>query len=621
MTKSYDVIFFSSDPYIEESQMLSSFELTNWMWQECGRHYQGPSLTIAWESHTGNADEEVFDVFLGNRKHFFTARLLSAGTTDTLLLSFNIPQNTDDFKNPDFRNLQNALVIGFCAAKWLRKKQIEGRSYILTNLYSLGLQLERTRYQMEDFNLTFEEAQSLVSHDTAMIFNTHPDRKETLSFLEVNALLKNYVTGYGVNWAKFLAQGTLGTHLEEKVFSLKKFAAHFVTIWPTLSEAHEVQARSQLTQAYSNLSISDIPVLPLTMALPIAENFPAKSIIQVLFDMRGDNFEVLSEIFNHPLWSERHQHRLFDFKCVFIKDQSRNDEDFQTSDGRAFVQDQIIVNTHDLGSLQDLASHSTLYVRGEIFSHLADDLLSLYLFSKGCQLFMDDKGWWQKGFRFDFGRRWEEGRQKSDYFIEQFFDVLLPLYGNENDYQLKQQELAKYLSENYSSEKMAQNLSHNLVAKLGSFHEHLNCFELSNFKKLNLSLDGLSRYWNTLSALNLDIEGEYFILESEALPANFLKGKCSYFDVSEIEIELALYAPKIEASLICCELIVFNQSGSISKTVELELTKTIGKGSSQVLTYSLAPHSFPERTIISLRMTPRLGHFEFPFEAKLSAWL
>lgn len=618
--------FFSEDFFVNVPSTQRSGELKDWMWQQA-LSTEGTGLLYICPKAPGHDLSsstkltEVMDVLMGEHKYFFTLELLTEGTGNFLLLNFDIDQNTAEIRAIDPHSIKHALIIGLCAARALKNLNIKPRSFLLSSLYSIGLQFERARFFMEEHNLTFEEAQNLVAHDCALFYYTHPTRSEQLSFLEVNALLKNYAAGFQINWARFLSLGSIGEQLEERCFSLRKLAASFVTLWPTLSALHEHHARRELSQVYEDLAPPDIPIVSLNASLPIHIDFAQKRELSVVFDMRGPNFELLKSIFEHPLWSERYQHRLFTFKTIFIKDKMRSIDDFQTNDGKAFAPDQIILNFEEIQNLASFASACSLYVRAQILPDTDDDLFSLYLMSQGSLLFMDDQGWWQRGFRFEFGRRWESEFELSDYFIQQFFDVLLQTFGSDDKYRKLLDELANYLELNYSPALMMEKLKNNAAAKLSSIHDHLHCFNLSNFHQLELKTRELTRYWNSMSALSLDIEGDYLMLEREALGENWRTYQGSFIDASEIEVQLKLYAPKIAAESLVCELMIFDQSGRIVNTKSFNLTEIEGKGSSQVLHFKLAKQNFHERTYCAIRITAQLGHFEFPFETKLAAWI
>lgn len=618
--------FFSEDFFVSAPSTQRSGELKDWMWQQALSTEGADLLCICpkapgYHPPSSTKHPDVMDVLMGEHKYFFTLELLTEGTGHFLLLNFDIDQNIAEIRAIDPHNIKHALIIGLCAARALKNLEIKPRSFLLSSLYSIGLQFERTRFFMQEHNLNFEEAQNLAAHDCALFYYTHPTRSEELSFLAVNGLLKNYAAGFQINWARFLSLGSIGEQLEERSFSLRKLASSFVTLWPTISALHEHQARRELSQVYEDLAPPDIPIVSLSAGLPTHINFDQKRELSVVFDMRGPNFMLLKSIFEHPLWSERYQHRLFTFKTVFIKDKTRSVDDFQTVDGRAFTPDQIILNFDEIQNLPSFASACSLYVRAQILPDTDDDLFSLYLMSHGSLLFMDDQGWWQRGFRFEFGRRWESEFELGEYFIQQFFDVLLQNFGNEVKYRALLAELAQYLDANYSPTLMMEKLKNNAAAKLSSIHDHLHCFNLSNFHKLELKTRELTRYWKSMSALSLDIEGDYLMLEREGLGENWSAYKGSFIDALEIEIQLKLYAPKVAPESLVCELMVFDQSGKIMSTRAFDLTDCDGKGSSQVLHFKLPQQIFEERTYCAIRIIAQLGHFEFPFETKLAAWI
>lgn len=618
------LLFFSEDYF---SLAPKAQKLAQWMWQSALTKYPTSSISISpikkhdLESLQLATKNEIYDIFLGERKYFFTLSVDQKGEHTRILLCFDIEHNDQESRELNPERLEHALVIGMASYRALKILEIAPQSFFLSSVRSIGLQLERVRDYMERYNLDFYRAMSLCSHDTAMIFDAQKKSGDELDFLTLSYLLKNYASGYGVNWARFLALGATGESLEDKKFSLRKLATHLVTLWPTLSKFHENHSKNILARLYQTLGPLDIPLEYLGAAFDIDSSFRAQKEVCVVFDMRGRNFELLKPIFENPEWALRFSHRILPFKSVFIKDASMSDELFQTSEARPFCPDQILLNFEEIGDIEELAKKTSLYVRGEAFSNLNDDLLSLYLITHGCFLFMDQQGWWQKGFRFEFGRRWEPGHERSDYFITQFFDVLIQLFDNEENYRLRLNELRAYLTENYSSEVLALRLKESYIDKLASFHEHLHCFELSNFHKLDDQCAKLSRYWDAMSAIHLDIEGDYLMLESHELPEAFYGQSGNFIEALELSINLTLYAPKINSDWLSCELIVFDEQACIKNKYPLGLTTILGRGTSQHLSFELPMTRFNEREKMAIRLTPKLSHFEFPFELKLSAWV
>ncbi len=607
--------------------------LSQWMWQKTLENYPTSSLgvspikkeNLAQVGATVLADEAekplVFDIFLGETKYFFNLAWLKVGNHQWLFLIFDIDENSTQLRSLNPTNLKDALVIAMASYRALKKLNIEPQSYLMSGVRSIGIQLERVRDYMERFNLDFFAAKSLCSHDSAMIFESKSPSEDEIDFLSLALLLKNYASGFGVNWARFLSLGSIGESLEERKFSLTKLATHFVTIWPTLSKSHEILSKLQLSKLYEGLSPLDIPLQYLGPAIFDGQSFKTKEEICVVFDMRGNNFELLSPIFENPQWHERFSHRLIPFKTVFLKEAHLSSDLFQTIEGRPFSPDQIILNIEDIKDLADFAQKCSLYVRAEVFSNLDDDLFSLYLMNHGAFLFMDQEGWWQRGFRFEFGRRWESEFKRDEYFITQFFDVLIQLFENPQAYQQRLSELHSYLEESYTTTSLAQRLRESYIDKLSSFHDHLHCFELSNFHKLEKSSSELARYWSAMSAIHLDIEGDYLMLEAQELGPAFKGQRANFIEARELSIDLKLYAPKIDSKSLNCEVVIFDEDATIKRSLALELIEVIGKGTAQTLHFELAPTTFDERERMAIRLTPKLNHFEFPFELMISAWV
>lgn len=607
--------------------------LSQWMWQQALENYPTHSVGICpIHSHdlhnlsltplnTQDGLPQIFDIFLGSEKYFFTITKRPAKSHTWLLLNFDLEQNRPQHRLLDPAKLEHALIIGMAAYRALKKLSIDPKSLLLSSVRSIGFQLERVRDFMERFNLSFAEATTLCAHDSAMIFDHTPGKNDEIDFLSISYLLKNYAVNFGINWGKFLALGSSGVSLEEKTFSLRKLATNFVTIWPTLSETHESFSKRILAGHYHSMGPLDIPLEYLGPAFDL-EHFPHKKTeICVVFDMRGENHELLRPIFEKKEWFERFNHRLIPFKTVFLKDATMSEELFQTSEGKPYCKDQILLNFEDISDIEDFAQKTSLYVRAEVFSNLNDDLLSLFLMSRGAFLFMDQAGWWQKGFRFEFGRRWEPDHERADYFITQFFDVLVQHFERETEYHERLGQLQSYLSENYSSQRLATRLKESYIDKLSSFHEHLHCFELSNFHKLQNDSGELLRYWDTLSSIRLNIEGDYLMLETHELPEAFYTQSGNFFDALEIEIDLDLYAPKMNPEWIRSELIVFDEQARIKECHPIQIVEIKGKGTTQTLHFKLEKIQFAQRELLGIRITPSLSHFEFPFEVKLSAWV
>lgn len=618
------VVFFSEDYF---SIRPKTQKLSQWMWQNCFREYPKKSISISpiqrelLDSLKLSTKNQIYDIFLGEQKYFFTLSADQEGEHTRIFLCFDIEQNDQTRRNLNPDHLEHALAIGMASYRALKVLNVDAQSFLLAGVRSIGLQLERVRDFMERHNLDFYRAMSLCSHDTAMIFDAQASSGDELDFLALSYLLKNYAAGYGVNWARFLALGATGESLEDRKFSLRKLATHLVTLWPTLSKFHENHSKNILARLYQTLGPLDIPLEYLGPAFKISEDFCAGKEVCVLFDMRGRNFELLKPIFENPEWPARFNHRILPFKTVFIKDASMGDELFQTSSGHPFCPDQILLNFEEIHDIEELAKKASLYVRAEVFSNLSDDLFSLFLISHGCFLFMDQAGWWQKGFRFEFGRRWEPGHELSEYFITQFFDVLIQLFDKEEDYRLRLKELKSYLEDNYSSQLLAGRLQESYIDKLASFHEHLHCFNLSNFYKLDSQCAELLRFWEAMSAIHLDIEGDYLMLESHELPESFRGQSGNFIEALEISINLTLYAPKVNPDWLLCELIIFDEEACLKSKIPLQLLSVQGKGTSQNLHFELPMTKFYEREKMAIRLTPRLSHFEFPFEIKLSAWV
>ena len=212
----------------------------------------------------------IQSVNLAGREVYFQVWRIEVGRIPMYLIDANVPMNSEaDRKitetlyggNVETR-IQQEILLGIGGIRTMHVLGINPMVCHMNEGHSAFLSLERMRYLIKDYGLTYHEARSVGYRSN--IFTTHTPVPAGIDVFS-NELMEKYFGSYYRNELKisdkeFYSLGTIYKDKESNVFNMAHLAMNTAGFINGVSKLHGVVSKKMWVSGFKNVPFNEIPI-------------------------------------------------------------------------------------------------------------------------------------------------------------------------------------------------------------------------------------------------------------------------------------------------------------------------------------------------------------------------
>jgi len=276
------------------------------------------------------------------RKVFSQIWKIDVGRMPLYLLDTNIPENNSEdrkitrslYGGDKETRIQQEILLGIGGIRALHALGIKPLVCHMNEGHSAFLSLERIRYLIQNYNLSFDEAKDIGFYSN--IFTTHTPVPAGIDVFP-NELVEEYFSSYYRNELKigdkqFYKLGTILKDKEPPNFNMAHLAMNMAGYVNGVSKLHGQVSKSMWVDGFKDVPFDEIPIDYITNGIHIRSHI-SNEMEELLYRYMGDGFieepsnkevwESVYEIPDEELWRthERRRERLVAFSRYRLKKQ------------------------------------------------------------------------------------------------------------------------------------------------------------------------------------------------------------------------------------------------------------------------------------------------------------
>ncbi|MCF8242824.1 MAG: alpha-glucan family phosphorylase [Melioribacteraceae bacterium] len=281
-------------------------------------------------------DGEVLKISLDfpGRKVSFQIWKIQVGRIPLYLLDTNLPENREDDKritrtlyggNNETR-IQQEIILGIGGIRALHAMDVKPLVCHMNEGHSAFLSLERIRYLIQNYDLSFQEAKDVGSFSN--IFTTHTPVPAGIDVFP-NDLVEKYFGNYYRNELRmsdkqFYKLGTIIQDKEPSNFNMAHLAMNMASFVNGVSKLHGQVSKKMWVDGFKNIPFDEIPIDYVTNGIHTHSHL-SNEMSELLYRYLGDKiiqnpsdpdvWKRIDEIPDEELWRthERRRERLVAF--------------------------------------------------------------------------------------------------------------------------------------------------------------------------------------------------------------------------------------------------------------------------------------------------------------------
>ena len=276
------------------------------------------------------------------RSVYFQIWKIQVGRIPLYLLDTNVPENSDEDKNitrslyggGKETRIQQEILLGIGGIRALHAMGTKPLVCHMNEGHSAFLALERMRYLIKYYGLTFEQAKSIGFYSN--VFTTHTPVPAGIDVFS-NELVEKYFGDYYRNELKITDREfyNLGTILDRKInsdFNMAHLAMNTSGFVNGVSKLHGEVSKKMWVEGFKEIPFDEIPIDSITNGIHIKSHI-SNEMYELLYRYLGERFnthsssretwERIEEIPDEELWRthERRRERLVAFARGRLKKQ------------------------------------------------------------------------------------------------------------------------------------------------------------------------------------------------------------------------------------------------------------------------------------------------------------
>ncbi|PVX49940.1 phosphorylase/glycogen(starch) synthase [Balneicella halophila] len=314
------------------------------------------------------------------RDVYFRIWQVQVGRVDLYLLDTDTHFNTVEDRSISYKlyggdwenRIKQELVLGMGGMKLLRELNVKTNIYHLNEGHAAFANLERLTYNMEQYNLSFDEALEVVR--AASLFTTHtpvPAGHDSFSEDFIRTYLRHMPERLNISWEAFLGLGRFNPSDSGEKFSMSVFAAKTSSEINGVSKLHGKVSREMFAHLWPGFASNELALGHVTNGVHYS-TWTAKEWKDIHKRILGEEYihdlsnkEIWSRIYNlddAEIWEVRNSLRknLIDFiKRKIVKNWIRRHEDPSTL---VDIQENLSDKTLTLGFARRFATYKRAHL-------------------------------------------------------------------------------------------------------------------------------------------------------------------------------------------------------------------------------------------------------------------
>ncbi len=244
------------------------------------------------------------------RKVYFRIWRVQIGRVDLYLLDTDTSWNSDEDKaithklyGGDWENrIKQELILGMGGMQLLRQLDIKTNIYHLNEGHAAFANLERLTHNMEQSNLSFDEALEIVR--SASLFTTHtpvPAGHDSFSEDFIRTYLRHIPERLNISWEAFLGLGRFNPSDHNEKFSMSVFAAKTSSEINGVSMLHGKVSRDMFAGLWNGYAPNELALSYVTNGVHYS-TWTAKEWKEIHSEVLGK--EYIHNLSDKEIWSK-----------------------------------------------------------------------------------------------------------------------------------------------------------------------------------------------------------------------------------------------------------------------------------------------------------------------------
>lgn len=257
-----------------------------------------------------NGDPLYIAVNFPGRDVYFRVWKVQVGRIDLYLLDTDTNKNSDEDKSISYKlyggdwenRIKQELILGVGGMKLLRKLKVNTNIYHLNEGHAAFANLERLVYNMETYNLSFDESLEVVR--AASLFTTHtpvPAGHDAFSEDFIRTYLRHMPERLNISWEAFLGLGRFNPSDSNEKFSMSVFAAKTSSEINGVSKLHGKVSREMFANLWPGYASNELALGYVTNGVHYA-TWTAKEWKDIHKEILGE--EYIHNLSNKEVWSK-----------------------------------------------------------------------------------------------------------------------------------------------------------------------------------------------------------------------------------------------------------------------------------------------------------------------------
>lgn len=242
------------------------------------------------------------------RDVYFRVWQVKVGRVDLYLLDTDSSWNSDEDKaityklyGGDWENrIKQELILGMGGMKLFRRLNVKTNIYHLNEGHAAFANLERLTYNMEQHNLSFDEALEVVR--AASLFTTHtpvPAGHDAFTEDFIRTYLRHMPERLNISWEAFLGLGRFNPSDNGEKFSMSVFAAKTSSEINGVSKLHGKVSREMFTDLWQGYAANELALGHVTNGVHYA-TWTSKEWKEIHSEILGEKY--IHDLSNKDIW-------------------------------------------------------------------------------------------------------------------------------------------------------------------------------------------------------------------------------------------------------------------------------------------------------------------------------